>query len=529
MKKKIICFVLIICVALSLAAPAGAVYVDGKNVYGQGLFIMDYETGIELYGYNADKPFVPASITKLMSMYLTYEAVKNGEITMDTEVPVSEKVYRLSRDSSYWNTVPLYNNQTYYVWELIELIFVYSASASVVALAELICGDEQAFVDRMNAKADEWGIDATFNGCSGIEDNYITPRAVAELSRRLIMDYPQVLDITSKTSLSFHGSTYRTTNHLLTSQYYEGVDGLKSGTTTNAGYCFVATCEIGGVRLITVVMKSVNGNSRFTDSKVLLDYGFSVRDGIVREATMKLAPFTDVYIDDWFADSVSAVSSMGLMKGTTDTTFSPNVELSRAMAVVLLHRLAGTPLSNVEPSFSDVGENDWFTPALSWAVEHEIVSGNEDGSFAPYRPVSRQELALMLFNYAKDKGSEPVTTSELEDFSDVDSVAVWAKDAMAWAVRNKLIQGVGSNLLAPASNATRAQTASVILRFIDHLANATEKPEESGEPSATPDVTEPTEADDAVGEQFNESAAGQEIYSEQPEPEDSQQYMENAA
>lgn len=521
MKRKLVCLVLVICVALSLAAPAGAVYVDGKNVYGQGLFIMDYDTGVELYGYNADTPFVPASITKLMSMYLTYEAVKNGEITMDTEVPISEKVYRLSRDTSYWNTVPLYNNQTYYVWELIELIFVYSASASVVALAELICGNEKDFVDRMNTKAGEWGIDAQFNGCSGIEDNYITPRAVAELSRRLISDYPQVLDITSKTSLSFHGNTYRTTNHLLTSQYYEGVDGLKSGTTTNAGYCFVATCERDGVRLITVVMKSSNGNTRFTDSKVLLDYGFSVRDGIVREETMKLKPFTDVYIDDWFAESVSAVSSLGLMKGTTDTTFSPHMELSRAMTVVLLHRLAGAPLSTVEISFSDVAANDWFAPALSWAAQHGIVSGNEDGSFAPYRPVSRQELALMLFNYVKDKSPEAATAFELGDFSDADSVAVWARDAVAWAVENKLIQGVGSNLLAPEANATRAQTAAVILRFIDYLAGVSEKPDEAeGDLNGT-DIPD-------AGEQVSVLPAAQDVYTEHQES-DSQENTENAA
>lgn len=524
MKRRFVCLVLVICAVLSLMAPAGAVYVDGKNVYGQGLYIMDYDTGVELYGYNADTPFVPASITKLMSMYLTYEAVKNGEITMDTVVPVSEKVYRLSRDPSYWNTVPLYTNQTYYVWELIELIFVYSASASVVALAELICGDEKAFVDRMNAKAQEWGIDAQFNGCSGIEDNYITPRAVAELSRRLISDYPQVLDITSRTSLSFHGNTYRTTNHLLTSQYYEGVDGLKSGTTNNAGYCFVATCERNGVRLITVVMKSSNGTTRFTDSKVLLDYGFSVRDSIVREATMKLAPYTDVYIDDWFAESVKAVSSAGLMKGTTETTFSPNVDLSRAMAVALLYRLAGSPASAAEPDFSDVAVGDWFSPALSWAVEHGIVSGNEDGSFAPYRPVSRQELSLMLFNYAKDRATDTASALELRDFDDADAVAEWAREAMAWAVENKLIQGVGSNLLAPASNATRAQTAALILRFAAYIAKAEEKPEDAGEAE-----TEPTIQEDAAGEQEAAAPDGQEVDTENIEPEVLTQSEDNAA
>ena len=164
-----------------------------------------------------------------------------------------------------------------------ELILVYSASASVVAMAELLCGTEAAFVDQMNQKAQQWGIDAHFVGCSGIEDNALTPRAAAQLARKLIADYPQVLEITKKTSVYFHGAQYSTTNHLLTSQPYPGADGLKSGTTDNAGYCFLATAVRNGVRIITVVMKSTSGDQRFVDSTALLNYGFSVRNQIVHD------------------------------------------------------------------------------------------------------------------------------------------------------------------------------------------------------------------------------------------------------
>lgn len=469
MKKRILSALLALCLTLALAGPAGAVYVDNKYVAGQGLFVLDFETGTELYGYNADTAFVPASITKLMSMYLTYEAIANGEITLDTVVPISQKVYNLSRNTSYWNTVPLYYNQTYTVSELMELILVYSASASVVAVAELISGDEAAFVARMNAKAAEWGISATFNGCSGIEDNYITPRAVATLARKLITDYPQVLDITSKKYVVFHGATYYTTNHLLTSQPYKGADGLKSGTTGNAGYCFVATAVRGGVRLISVVMRSSSGTARFSDSITLLDYGFSVRRQKVRDATMRLAPYTDVYIDDWFADTVSRASAAGLMSGTSRTTFSPNGELTRAMAVTLIHRAAGCPAPEREGFFPDVEGSEWYAAAVNWAGELGIAEGREDGGFAPDGTLTREELALMLWRYAEISRVPPAGGYELEGFDDIDSVSDWAAEALAWAVHYGIINGNGEGKLLPGSTATRIQGAAVILRFRDYI------------------------------------------------------------
>ena len=467
MKKKTVSILIVAALILSLPMGAMAATVNGKYVAGQGLYIMDFETGVELYGHNADVPYVPASITKLMSMYLTYEAIENGEITLDTVVPISAKVSRLSNDQNYYNTVPLYYEQTYYVSELIDLIMVYSASASVVAIAELIDGNEAAFVARMNEKAKEWGIDATFYGCSGIEDNYITPRAVAVLSRRMITDYPQVLEITKKNSTVFHGVTYGATNNLLNVQFYEGADGLKSGTTNNAGFCFVATAVRGGKRIITVVMKSSSRTQRYDDSHVLLDYGFSIRDRVVREQTMRLEPFTDVYTDDWFADSVSGIVETGLMTGSSATTFSPGDNLSRAMAITTLYRMAGSPETEYKYVFEDVPDNQWYSAAITWAYNNHIIEGYGYERFGVNLDISRQQLAAMLYRYVEYKGLDHSGIDDLSGFADRAQVSDWAKAPMGWAVANGLINGTDAVTLMPAGVTSRAQCAAILLRFMD--------------------------------------------------------------
>lgn len=469
MKKRFLSVLLVLCLAFALAVPTGAVYVDNKYVAGQGLFILDYETGLELYSYNADTAFVPASITKLMSMYLAFEAIEKGEITLDTVVPISQRVYALSQTRNYWDRVSLNFGDTYTVGELMELIFVHSANAATLAIAELISGSESAFVARMNAKAAELGLNATFYGCIGVVDNYITPRSVAELARRIISDYPEVLDITSKSSTNFHGTEYETSNRLLTTQPYWGADGLKSGTTSHAGYCFVATAMRNGVRIITVVMKSTSDKVRFEDSITLLNYGFSVRDKIVHDATMRLEPYTDVYTDDWYADPVSKVTELGLMAGTSETTFSPDMELSRAMAVTILHRLSGTPAPEGENPFPDVTGNEWYADAANWAAALGIVAGFEDGSFSGSDVLTREALTAMLWRYAKTSRVPPAESYELEGFDDIDTVSDWAYDALAWAVHCGLISGDGEGHLLPGGTATRAQGAAILLRFRNYV------------------------------------------------------------
>ena len=253
---------------------AQAAYAGGAYVSAAGACVMDYETGTVLYTYYGDTNRVPASMTKLMTVYLIYEALEKNEIALDTIVPISKNAYDMSRNPEY-SGMRLYYNSDYTVDEMLDITIVSSSNAAAAAFAELLGGSEQGFVVKMNQKAKELGLNAVFYDSSGLSDyNKISPIDMAKLTRYLIMYYPEVLDRTSQKSIYFRGTTYKTTNHLLDTYYYEGADGMKTGTTTAAGYCFCGTAVRNGRRLISVAMKSSSGNQRFIDVSRMLDFGF---------------------------------------------------------------------------------------------------------------------------------------------------------------------------------------------------------------------------------------------------------------
>ena len=241
----------------------------------QSVFVMDGDTGEELYSYNGDVARVPASMTKVLTAYIVYQELEAGSITLETPVKISHNVAVKSRDSSYPTAVPLTEGATYTVDTLLHLIMIPSASASCIAMAEHISGSESAFVTRMNATAKELGLNATYYNCHGAQPNYITARSQAALTKIFIDTYPDILRITSKSGFSFNGTYYNNTNHLLnTMAPYEGLDGFKTGTISQAGYCVTTTAVRNGRRVIAVVMKSTSDAQRFADSRQLLDYGF---------------------------------------------------------------------------------------------------------------------------------------------------------------------------------------------------------------------------------------------------------------
>lgn len=281
MKKRILslvlAFAIIMCGQVLIVPRVSAAEVGGNYISSSGACVMDYDTGEILYEYNGNTPRVPASMTKIMNLYCVYEALANGEITLDTVVPISENVYNKSRNSVYQSVLPLYYNTTYTVDEMIGVVVTYSASGAAIALAELLGnGSEVAFVERMNKKAGEMGLEAYYRDSCGIADNEISPISMATLARNIIRDYPDILKRTAKKSVYFHGNTYNTTNHLLDTYYYSGADGLKTGTTPAAGYCFCGTAVRNGRRMISVTMNSSSTGQRFIDTARLLDYGFSV-------------------------------------------------------------------------------------------------------------------------------------------------------------------------------------------------------------------------------------------------------------
>ncbi|UTR12398.1 D-alanyl-D-alanine carboxypeptidase [Evansella sp. LMS18] len=287
--------------------------------------LVDADTGKILYEKNVDQPLPPASMTKMMSEYLILEAVHNGEISWDQTVPISDYLAEMSHNQGLSN-VMLRTDRDYTVKELYESVAIYSANASTMALAELIAGSTGQFVERMNEKGKELGLgkllreegeqygidnleeiaaedlgDFQFVNSTGLpnsllngnhpegtnadDDNYMSARAAATLAFHLVNDFPEVLDTASIPEKVFQEGTSDAINMQNWNWMLEGtmygdldyapVDGLKTGFTNAAGYCFTGTAEKDGQRLITVVMKADSEHERFTETERLMEYGFN--------------------------------------------------------------------------------------------------------------------------------------------------------------------------------------------------------------------------------------------------------------
>ena len=163
-------------------------------------------------------------------------------------------------------------------------------------------------------------------------------------------------------------------------------------------------------------------------------------------------------------DAVYYAYTNGLMDGTSDTTFEPNSNMTRAMLVTILWRMEGEPVVNYLMPFADVDSGAWYAEAVRWASSEGIVEGVSDTSFAPNAEITREQLAAILWRYA----GEPASSYNLSAFTDAGSVSEWAGTAMRWAVENGVISGVTANTLVPQGAATRAQCAAMLMRFIEN-------------------------------------------------------------
>ena len=191
------------------------------------------------------------------------------------------------------------------------------------------------------------------------------------------------------------------------------------------------------------------------DEDVTISVSFTIED----------APFDDVTTADWFCDEVLTACKAGIMSGTGERTFSPNAATDRGMLVTMLWRMAGSPEPASAAAFIDVAEGEYYAKAVGWASENGIVEGYEDGTFRPASPITREQFAAILYRYAKHSGADVSKTAELTKFSDAGSVGSWAIEAMKWAVASGIIGGAEGNLISPQGNATRAQTAVMLVRY----------------------------------------------------------------
>lgn len=235
--------------------------------------LVDEDSGTVLYEKNADARRPIASITKVMTLLLTFEALETGKISLDDFVPVSEHAYHMG-GSQIW----LEPGEEMTLNDMLKAICISSANDAAVAVAEYIGGSEPAFAEMMNARAAELGMTNTHfvNACGLDEPEHLsTARDVAVMSREMLLHHTEVRDYCSIWMDTLRGGATQlvNTNKLLKS--YSGITGLKTGTTGKAGVCISASAERDGLRLIAVVLGAASGKERFQAASTLLDYGFS--------------------------------------------------------------------------------------------------------------------------------------------------------------------------------------------------------------------------------------------------------------
>ena len=181
-------------------------------------------------------------------------------------------------------------------------------------------------------------------------------------------------------------------------------------------------------------------------------------------------PFLDVNEGDWFYDAVAYAYENGLMDGVGGNRFAPNSETTRAQLVTILYRLEGQPAVSGDLPFTDVEAGTWYTNAVGWAAQNGIVNGVGDDTFAPGNDLTREQLVTILYRYAESKGYDVSASADLAGYPDGEAIQAYAREAMAWAVAENIIRGMEDDTLKPAGNASRAQIATILMRFCEGVA-----------------------------------------------------------
>lgn len=256
----------------SIPAAAALTTEDTLQLPCRTALLMSSDTGDVLYEYRADEEVAMASITKVMTLLLTFEALDEGKIHLEDIVPVSEHAFSMG-GSQIW----LEPGEQLTLQEMLKAICVSSANDAAVAVAEYVGGSEPAFVAQMNARAAELGMTHThFQNACGLDEegHYSSARDVAVMSRAL-MQHKEVFEYTTIWTDTLRGGQTLLTNTNKLLRSYDGITGLKTGTTGRAGVCISATATRGGTGLIAVILGSPSGKERFQAAAALLDYGFA--------------------------------------------------------------------------------------------------------------------------------------------------------------------------------------------------------------------------------------------------------------
>ncbi len=253
--------------------PAQAVVTGSPDVDAKAALLMEKETGEILYEYNSHDKLEPASVTKIMTLLLILEAIDSGLLSKEETVQVSTRAASMGGSQVY-----LKEGETMSVHDLLKAVVVASGNDASVALAEHLAGSESAFVERMNQRAHELGMeDTTFLNCTGLPTpgHLTSAHDIAIMSRELILNHPSIREYTTIWMDSLRDGAFQLANTNKLIRFYEGATGLKTGSTDAAGFCISATAERDGMELIAVILKSTTGDTRTATARSMLDFGFA--------------------------------------------------------------------------------------------------------------------------------------------------------------------------------------------------------------------------------------------------------------
>ena len=253
--------------------PAQATVAGTPDVNAGSALLMEKETGEILYEMNSHARLEPASVTKIMTLLLVMEAIDGGTLSKEDTVQVSARAASMGGSQVY-----LKEGEQMTVHDLLKAVAVASGNDAAVALAEHLAGSENAFVERMNQRAQELGMtDTTFLNCTGLPapGHLTSAHDIALMSRELILNHPSIREYTTIWMDSLRDGAFQLSNTNRLVRFYDGCTGLKTGFTAAAGYCMSATAERDGMELIAVVMKSTTRDIRNETAKSMLDFGFA--------------------------------------------------------------------------------------------------------------------------------------------------------------------------------------------------------------------------------------------------------------
>ena len=314
-------------------------------------------------------------------------------------------------------------------------------------------------------------------GLASYDNTFVLSDGTPVYPRIRIRDRADVVCTAGETPVETWSITYVTDGGTINGEYpttyTKGTVTVLPTDVTKPGYTFLGwfTAYTGGVQVRQIGATETGDKTFYARWQKTVLPPPPVTPGTpvtpARPAAPVGLPFADVSGSDWFYNDVRYVYEKGIMDGTGADRFSPNAPLTRAMIVTILYRMAGSPSVSGSSDFTDVAAGKWFAKAVAWAAANGIVNGYGSGLFGPNDPVTREQLAAILYRYAVYGGMTAVTLEEnLGSFADTAQLSAYAIQAMNWAVGQGLINGSGSNLV-PKAQATRAQVAAIIHRYLE--------------------------------------------------------------